>query len=161
MLRSAKILLILSVALWGLVGAFHNVADWNGTMSAVGAATSMAMFEGGADSWQATSNSAVVWMGALFIVLSKISAAGMCSIGALAMWQARSSDSAAFASAKQFALTGCAIAIFMLFVGFIVIAESWFELWRSDAMRGPVLESAFRYGGMIALIAIFVATPDD
>ena len=49
----------------------------------------------------------------------------------------------------------------MLFTGFIVIAESWFELWRSDVMRGPVLDSAFRYGGMIALIAVFVAVKEE
>lgn len=48
-----------------------------------------------------------------------------------------------------------------LFGGFVVIAESWFELWRSEAMRGPVLESAFRYCGLIALIAVFVATNDN
>nr|MDA3933179.1 DUF2165 family protein [Gammaproteobacteria bacterium] len=61
----------------------------------------------------------------------------------------------------EIALTGCMIAVIMLFGGFIVIAESWFELWRSDVMRGPVLESAFRYGGMIMLIALFVATKDE
>jgi len=48
----------------------------------------------------------------------------------------------------------------MLFGGFIVIAESWFELWRSETM-GVVLSAALRYGSMIVLIAIFVATPDD
>lgn len=58
-------------------------------------------------------------------------------------------------------MTGCAIAVTMLLGGFIVIAETWFELWRSDVMRGPVLGSAFRYAGLITLIALFVATRDD
>ncbi|GAC21150.1 DUF2165 family protein [Paraglaciecola arctica] len=44
----------------------------------------------------------------------------------------------------------------MLFGGFIIIAESWFELWRSESMLGPVLQSAFRYGGFIGFIALFV-----
>lgn len=48
----------------------------------------------------------------------------------------------------------------MLFGGFIVVAESWYELWRSETMLGPVLQSAFRYAGMIALIAVFVASKD-
>jgi hypothetical protein len=42
----------------------------------------------------------------------------------------------------------------MLFGGFIVIADSRFELWRSDGMRGPVLDSAYRYLGSILLIAL-------
>ena len=161
MLRNFKILLVCSVVLWGGVGAFLNVLDWGGTLGAVGAATSMATFEGGAEAWQATSNSLVIWLGALFIMLSKVTAAALCGVGAWRMWGARSSDGSAFNAAKEFALAGCAVAVFMLFAGLIVVAESWFELWRSDAMRGPVLESAFRYAGMIGLIALFVASSDE
>ncbi|HSG88106.1 MAG TPA: DUF2165 family protein [Pseudomonadales bacterium] len=161
MLRIAKTLLVCSVVLWGLVGAFHNILDWSGTLGAVGAATSMATFEGGAESWQATSSMVIVWAGALFICLSKLLTAGLCGVGATRMWAARGAGAAEFEAAKSFALTGCAVAVLMLFGGFIVIAESWFEMWRSDVMRGPVLQSAFRYGGMIALIALFVATRDD
>ncbi|GAB2688550.1 hypothetical protein GCM10027170_20040 [Aliiglaciecola aliphaticivorans] len=76
------------------------------------------------------------------------------------MWKAQSANSTAYNAAKQIALTGCAVAIIMLFGGFIIIAESWFELWRSESMLAPVLGSAFRYGGMISLIAIFVALKD-
>lgn len=161
MLRIAKTILVATVALWGFVGAFQNVADWDGTLAAVTLATSMATFDGGAASWQATSSPAVIWVGALFIMLSKVAAGVMCTIGALNMWRARGSDAGTFVAAKRSALTGCAIAVVMLFGGFIVIAESWFELWRSDAMRGPVLESAFRYGGMITLIALFVAAKEN
>ena len=77
------------------------------------------------------------------------------------MWISRHEDSTTFSASKKLALTGCAVALVMLFGGFIVIAESWFELWRSDAMRGPVLDSAFRYAGSIALIAIFVGLKDE
>ena len=161
MLRITKIVLILTVVLWGGVGAYQNLIDWSGTTGAVAAATSMSTFEEGAESWQATSNPIVIWIGALFIVLSKVAASVLCLIGAQRMWKARESDAATFAKSKELALAGCAIAVIMLFAGFIVIAESWFELWRSEAMRSPVLESAFRYGGMIALIAIFVGIRDD
>lgn len=161
MLRNMKIALIFSVALWGIVGASGNVMDWGGTMGAVGAATSMATFDGGAESWKAATNPALIWAGALFIMLSKIIAGILCLIGASKMLTARKSDAAIFAKAKELALAGCAVAVFMLFTGFVVIAETWFELWRSDVMRGPVLDSAFRYGGMISLIAIFVAAREE
>jgi hypothetical protein len=48
--------------------------------------------------------------------------------------------------------------ISMLFGGFIVIAESWFELWRSEAM-GAVLSAALRYGSMIALTQSLLPRP--
>ena len=161
MLRIIKIFLVLSVAAWGLVGAFGNIIDWSGTTGAVAAVTSMSTFEGGADDWRATTNPAVIIAGALFIMLSKTVAGLLCLAGAWRMLMARSGDAAGFAKAKTYALTGCAVAVFMLFGGFIVIAESWFELWRSDAMREGVLGSAFRYAGMIAVIALFVGMRDD
>lgn len=156
MLRIAKIMLVFSVAAWGLVGAFGNFADWEGTTGAIGAATSMATFEGGAESWRATSTPAVVMAGAVFIIASKMLAGILCLVGAARMAAALGADAAAFQEAKSLALTGCAVAVFMLFFGFIVIAESWFELWRSEVMREPVLGSAYRYAGMIGLIAVFV-----
>ena len=161
MLRVAKTCLVLIVASWGFVSAIHNFIDWQGTMSAVVAATSMATFEGGAESWQSTSNSFVIWIGALFIVGSKIVSGSLCLMGARLMWRARNASAMEFQHSKELALTGCVVALAMLFAAFVVIAESWFELWRSDAMRGPVLDSAFRYSGMIALIALFVSTRDD
>jgi predicted small integral membrane protein len=161
LLRVAKIALVASVALWGFIGAFHNLIGWGETLGAVAATTSMATFDGGAASWQATANPIVIWAGALFTLLSKLAAGGFCALGALRMWRTRKDAAAAFAGARQAALAGCAIAVIMLFGGFIVVAEGWFELWRSAAMRAEVLDAAFRYGGMIALIGLLVATGDE
>jgi len=160
MIRIVKIGLIITVVLWGFFGALGNVLHWDETLGSVAAVTSMVTFEGGAESWQATSNPLVLWLGALFITLSKLSAGVLCTLGAGRMWQSRNASAADFSAAKGMALAGCGIAVIMLFGGFIVIAESWFELWRSEAM-GAVLSAAVRYGSMIALIAIFVAAPDD
>ena len=161
MLRMTKILLIACVALWSLLGAFGNVTDWDGTMGAVRAAASMSTFEGGPESWRAMSNPVVIWMGALMIMLSKLAAGILCSIGAVQMCRARGGDAAGFAAAKRPALAGCGVAMILLFGGFIVIGETWFEMWRSDALRDLSLQTAFRYGGMITLIALFVGGLED
>ncbi len=161
MLRIMKILLILSVSTWGLVGIYGNIYDWNGTTGAVAAATSMSTFDGGADDWRATSSPALILAIALAIVFLKSASAILCLAGAWQMWAARAGDAAVFAKAKTYALAGCAVAIFMLFFGWIVIAESWFELWRSEVMREAVLDAAFRYCAMIGLIALFVGMPDE
>jgi len=160
MIRIVKIGLIITVVLWGFFGALGNVLHWDETIGSVAAVTSMVTFEGGAESWQATSNPLVLWLGALFIMLSKVSAGVLCLVGAGRMWQARKGSVSEFAAARGIALAGCGIAVIMLFGGFIVIAESWYELWRSEAMSG-VLSAAVRYGSMIALVAIFVAATDD
>lgn len=161
MIRIIKILLMLSVAFWALLGAIENVVDWGGTTGAVAATVSMSTFEGGAESWKATSNVAVVTAGALLILFGKLAAGLFCLAGTWRMWRARAGDAVAFQSAKIPALAGCGIAVFLLFTGWIVIAETWFELWRSDMMRDLALQSAFRYGALIGVIALFVGTRND
>lgn len=161
MLRIMKILLVISVAAWGLLGAFGNFIDWSGTTGAVSATVSMASFDGGAADWRATTNPLVITAGAVLIPTLKLAAALLCLTGAWRMWMARAGDAATFATAKTWALAGCAVAVFLLFTGWIVIAETWFELWRSDGMRDVALGSAFRYGTMIGVIAIFVAGHDE
>ena len=58
-------------------------------------------------------------------------------------------------------MTGCGVGTFMLFSGWIVSAETWFELWRSPAMPDPVLGSAFRYCATIGVVAIFVGAREE
>jgi len=156
MIRTAKVGLIIVAALWGYVGALGNILDWNQALGAVAAVTSMSTFEGGSDSWQAMTSPLLSWLGALFIVSGKLATAVLCTIGAKRMWQSRSSSADYFVEAKQIALTGCAVGAIMLFGGFLVIGESWFELWRAEGLIRFALTDAFRYGGMLILIAIFV-----
>ncbi len=87
MIRFVKIGLIITVVLWGFFGALGNVLNWDETRGAVAAVTSMVSFEGGAESWQATSNQVIIWLGALFIMLSKLSAGVLCTVGAVRMWR--------------------------------------------------------------------------
>ena len=161
MLRVTKILLILSIAMWALLGALGNVVDWAGTTGAVEAATSMSTFDQVPASGRATSNPTFILLGALFITLFKIATGAFCLLGAWQMWLARAADAAAFAKAKTYALTGCGVAMLMLFAGWIVIAETWYELWRSPVMLEPVLGSAFRYCGTIGVIALFVGAREE
>ncbi len=160
MLRIAKIALMLSVCAWGLIAALHNFLNWGETVDAVAGAAAMVLIDGGAQSWQATSNPIVVWAGVLFIVLSKLATAGLCGYGAWQMWQVRNADAVSFDASKSAGLTGCAIAVLMLFGGFIVLGESWYEMWRAEAYLGPVLGGAFRYGVFIGVIGVFVAQPE-
>jgi len=161
MIRTAKIGLIVVAALWGFVGALGNILDWDQALGAVAAVTSMSTFEGGADSWQAMTSPVLSWLGALFIVSGKLGTGVLCTIGARQMWRSRNGDATNFALAKQYALTGCAVGAIMLFGGFLVIGESWFELWRTEGPIRMALTDAFRYAGLLMLIAIFVGQRDE
>jgi len=160
-LRIVKILLVLSVAGWGLLGAFGNVNDWAGTVGAVTVTASMATIDPGSYSWRATSSPALIFLVSAGIPLTKLLVMALCLLGARKMWTARRADQDAFATAKTLAVAGCGVAMFLLFTGWIVLAETWYELWRSEPFREAALGSAFRYGAMITLIGLFVGARND
>jgi predicted small integral membrane protein len=156
-LRYLQILLIITVALWALLSAVDNLAEWSGTNDGVTSVTSMSTYQGGPFRWRANHNPVVVIVGSVFITLSKVASGCLCLLGALQMWRARRQDTDGFTHAKSLALSGCAVAILLFFGGFVVIAEGWFEMWRSSLMSSTVSSTAFRYGAMITLISLFVA----
>ncbi len=160
MLKLVKIALVVAVCLWGAIGALGNVLDWESTQGSVAAVSSMTGFEGGQDSWRATSNTFVIFAGALSILSFKIISATLCGLGAYRMWCARSGSSDFFGASKQAALAGCGVAVFGLFLGWIVLGEQWFEMWRSPGLA-EAGASAFRYAGFIGIIAVFVAMPEE
>lgn len=161
MLRTVKVMLILTVGIWGLIGALGNLSNWDGVIESVKKTTSMSTWQGGELNWRATNNPMVIYLGAAMIPSAKILSGMLCVTGAWRMWSAKTAGGLAFERAKGLALAGCGIALLMLFAGWIVIADTWFQGWRSETLRDSALGTAFRYAGFVGLIALFVAAPDD
>lgn len=159
MLRAVKIVLVALVALWGLIGAFGNLTHLGGTYDAVRTVAAMEGVEGINGGPPSTENSIIVWLGVALIVIGKIAAAVFCGAGAVAMARSAGGSASEFQHAKRLALVGCGAAIVMLFGGFAVIGESFFQMWQTPVgqLAGA---GAFRYAGYIALIAIFVGQED-
>lgn len=161
MLRTVKVMLILTIGIWGLIGALGNLSSWPGVIESVKKTTSMSTWPGGELDWRATSNPMLVYLGAAMIPAAKMLSGVLCVIGAWRMWRAKTAGGLAFERAKELALAGCGIALLMLFAGWIVIADTWFQGWRSETLRDSALGTAFRYAGFVGLIALFVAVRDD
>jgi predicted small integral membrane protein len=160
MLRVVKMVLIAWVAIFAFLSGIFDLVHWGNTVEAVGMVTSMNSWPGGATSWKAINSALLNGLGALWIIGGDLTAAVLCIAGVARLWRARYAHEGEFALAKRIALAGCGVLVIMLFGGFIVLAEAWFELWRSDALRGPVLDTAYRYLGSILLIALFVASKE-
>lgn len=160
MLRAIKIVLVATVATFALFSGISDLVNWRGTVENVGMVTAMSSWQGGAASWKALGNTPLNWLGAVWIIGGDLAAAVLCGTSVARMWRARKAGESEFSSAKNLALAGCGVLAIMLFGGFNVLAETWFELWRSDAMRGPVLDTVYRYLGSILLIALFVASKE-
>ena len=157
-LRISKACLIGLVGLWGLIGGIQNL-----TQIAIGYDSVATVFNptdvSGLADWQSIQAPLILWIAWTVIPLSKFGGSVFCFLGARSMLQARSLDADTFNRSKSLALVGCCIMLAMLFGGFIVAAETYFQLWQTE-LGDFALPMAFRYIGCIALIAIFVQQSD-
>jgi predicted small integral membrane protein len=156
MIRYLKIFLVVLVALWGLIGAMGNLAKPEVAYEAVHSVTTMPAFEAGEAPPWATENPVVIWLGVALIVLGKLAALVFCGWGAMAMLRAVRVGPERFQAAKRWAVLGCGLALASLFGGFVVIGEMFYLMFM-DPGSEHAAAAAFRYGGFIALILIFVA----
>jgi predicted small integral membrane protein len=158
MLRIVKIVLVVLVAVWGLIGGIKNFADVGGGLDAVQAVMNPPESVG-LPNWQRVSNPIAIWIGWLIMPLGKLGAAGLCALGAWRMWASRKLESMLFNQAKELAIAGCGVAVAMLFGGFFVIGEVYFDLWMTP-LGEVALPNAFRMIGCIGVIALLVAQKD-
>ena len=157
-LRISKACLIGLVGLWGLIGGIQNLTQISIGYDSVATVFNPTDVSGLAD-WQLIQSPLILWIAWAVIPLSKFFGSAYCFLGARAMLQARSLGADTFNQSKSLALVGCSIMLAMLFGGFIVAAETYFQLWQTD-LGNLALPMAFRYIGCIALIAIFVQQSD-
>lgn len=159
MTRYLKVLLVLLVALWGLIGVIGNLANLDFTYESVKSVTTMPHFDSGEGPPWKTDNPIIVWLGVAVIVGGKLAAAVFCGWGVFLMLRTARAGGDAFRKARQWALLGCGLAVASLFGGFTVFGESAFLMFR-DPGTEHAAAAAFRYGGFIALIMIFIGQED-
>lgn len=107
--------------------------------------------------WRAITNPALVHVVFGGIILVEASAAVLCWIGAARMFSARKNPQA-FESAKSIAVLGLGVVAALYFIGWLVFANEWFDMWQSQKLN--VLQDAFRIFAAAMLIALVVTSKD-
>ena len=156
-IRYIKVLLALSVGLWGLIGLVGNLAGLPDIYAAVQKITSMSGIpEDVGPPWR-TTNAIVVSLGVVAIVLGKL-AAVLAGFGGVVMFRNRGASAEDFRQSKKWAVAGAGLAFALMFLGFTVMAETaFFMFFGPEAGAGAL---AFRYSASFALIALFLAQPE-
>ena len=159
MLRISKIVLVVTLALFGTLGVL-NLTSWEQGTGMVEAITSMSgIAEAERPPW-ATDNRLIVVLGYLFIALGKLAGGACCAVGAVRMWSARRGTGDEFQASKRWALTGVAVFLFLFFGGFMYLAGQFFMGWRTELGTASA-EGAFTLGASVALIGLFVSQHDS
>lgn len=156
-LRIIKILLSFSVAAWGIIAGAMNLLYYQPGTQAVSRVLAM----GGEESIRSLSSPVFVHVGYAFIYISKFAVGVICAWGTYQMWIAYKGSAEQFSQAKSSALTGCGIALFMLFFGFIVLAGSFFSTGSPSQAKLIYHHFTIIYMAGIGLIAFFIALPES
>jgi len=158
-LRTIKIILIVLVGVWGLIGGLGNLAlsesGFTATAEVVGADG-----RSGVADWQRIESPLLIWAAWALLPIGKLATAVLCLYGAWRMWSSRRLPADEFNAAKAFGLLGCGIAVAMMFGIFMVAADTYFNLWATE-LGSRVMPQAFLYVGSIGIIALFVNQPDS
>jgi predicted small integral membrane protein len=160
MLRLTKIVLMVLVGLWGVFTGIGNLAGYENGHALV---VAVMMREGaipGGGPFITMSHPLLTHFGYAVIWAGKLAAGGFCLWGATKLWLARTASAEVFNATKTTALTGCGIALVMLFGGFFVAGGAYFGMWSSAGGQASH-DFAAQYMVGIGMLALFVATADS
>lgn len=153
-MKTIKIVLVAGVALFLTLAVLGNLSMSDVGFGAVKTAVGMeTTFKHPAVMWRAVTSPALVYAIFGLIVLLEAIGAVLCWIGAARMWGARQ-DSGSFYRASGLARVGLGVTASLYFIGWLVIASEWFEMWQSQQLN--VLPDAFRIFGAAMLILLLV-----
>jgi predicted small integral membrane protein len=159
-MRYLKIVAALIIGLVGLLAFLNNlfnIASAQSFVSAVISAPEQPYYEiigptFGAG-WQA-------WFGLVIIMVGELATGILGFIGAANLLNKRTAEAADFQKAKNLAISGGAIGMFVWYGFFVVLGEMYFNMWQTEIGAGSV-SGAFRYGTVCAVLMFFIYMHDD
>jgi predicted small integral membrane protein len=153
--KTIKVILVAGTALFLTFAVVGNLSMPDVATGAIKTAVGMeTTFRHPAVMWRAITSPA--WIYAIFAAILLVEAAGaaLCWTGAFRMWAARK-DGGSFQRATELARIGLGVTAALYFVGWLVIANEWFEMWQSQQLN--VLPDAFRNFASALLILFLIS----
>ncbi len=160
-MRSVKILLAVSVALFCVFYAVQNIVNLQAGHGFVAYVASMADHASyPAHFGPPVTAPAITWLMYFTIIALELSAGLFAAKGAYDMFAARSGSAEDFNAAKQNALIGCGIAILVWFGIFGAFAGAYFQAWQTEAGGNAVREAAL-FSIQHGIVLLVLANRDD
>ena len=156
--RLAKTVMVLSLALFALLVAFTNVADYDANWQFVQHVLSMdTTFQNPAIMDRAVTAPGLQ-RAAYALIIAGEGVTGVIFLVAGARMLMALAAPGAFARAKRLVHLGAAAGFLVWFTGFMVVGGEWFAMWQSDTWNGQ--DAAFSFYVTILLVTLYVMQPD-
>lgn len=158
-IRLVKTAMVVSTALFALLVAYNNVADYNSNYEFVRHTLSMdTTFPDNALKGRAITSPTLWTIGYWSIILVEAVTGLVLAYGALRLTLALRAPAAVFAAAKPYVVIGVGLGFLLWFTGFMVVGGEWFLMWQSKTWNGQ--EPAFRFYMTLMAVGIFVSLHD-
>ena len=158
MLRAAKSLLVLAVALFYAFVVFNNVTDYDSNYQFVRHVLMMdSTFPGNHGMWRAINSPALHTAFYVSMIAWEFATMALCWWGGIRMLKARRGTVAEFARAKSVAVAALTLSLLMWLVAFLSVGGEWFLMWQSKSWNGQ--DAAFRMFTVVGIVLLLVAQP--
>jgi predicted small integral membrane protein len=160
MLRTAKLLLVLAVAVFYSFVVFNNTTDYNSNYQFVRHVLMMdSTSPGNRGMWRALNPPAwhTVFYGS--IIAWEAATMLLCWWGGIRLARNLREPAPVFNRAKSFAIAALTLALLMWLVAFLSVGGEWFLMWQSKLWNGQ--DAAFRMFAVIGLVLLLVAQPES
>jgi predicted small integral membrane protein len=158
-IKLAKVLLVLTVALFYSVVVFNNITDYNSNYLFVYHVLAMdSTFPGNQLMWRAVHSSFIYHSFYDSIISWESVTAVLAWMGGIALSRKLRSPVTEFNMAKRFSVVALSLSLLMWFVAFLTVGAEWFLMWQSKTWNGQ--EAAFRMFTVVGIILIFLVMPD-
>lgn len=160
MLRAAKVLLVLAVALFYSLVVLNNATDYNSDYQFVRHVLMMdSTFPDNRGMWRALNSP--VWHTVFYWSIIAWEAVTMILSwwGGLRLARTLRSPAEVFDRAKSVAVAALTLGLLMWLVAFLSVGGEWFLMWQSKTWNGQ--EVAFRMFIVTGMVLLLVAQPES
>ena len=159
-LRIAKALLVMAVALYYTIVVFNNLTDYGSNYQFVRHVLMMdTTFSDNHGMWRALNSPVWHTLFYLVIIVWEILTMILCWWGGFRMLRALDASPVSARGASAVAIAGLASGLSMWFVAFLTVGGEWFLMWQSKTWNAQ--ETAFRMFTVLGIVLLVVAQPDS
>jgi predicted small integral membrane protein len=158
-LRLAKTVLVLGVALQLSLLALNNLTDYDSNYQFVRHVLMMdTTLPGNHEMWRASSSPAIHTLFYWTIIAWEFASAVLCWWGGAQLVRTLTKTASEFQQAKNLAVAGLALSMLLWLVAFLTVGAEWFLMWQSHVWNGQ--ESASRMLIVTGIVLLFLVQPD-
>ena len=154
-LRIAKTVLVLAIALYYTLLVLNNTTDYDSNFQFIRHVLMMdSTFPNNSGMWRAINSPAIHKVFYIKIIAWESLTMILCWWGGIKLARAVKAPAAIFQQSKNMAIAGLTLGLLMWLTAFLTIGGEWFLMWQSKTWNGQ--DAAFRMFTIVGIVLIFL-----